>query len=78
MKFTKTCCAFSKDQLENICPQHGDKCPDNVLKYVTSYKDKYVNLSAGFRLVAPNAVYEAKYCPSCGKNLKKTCIPETP
>lgn len=73
MKFKTTCCEFSKSQLEYDCEQHGDSCPDRVLKYSLGLKDDGFNIPPRFLLLAENAAYEAKFCPSCGKKLKEYC-----
>lgn len=72
MKFITTCCPFSKDQLEHWCVQHGDDCPDTLLAWRPAWNE----VPERFILRAENAVYEAKYCPSCGKQLDLFCIPD--
>lgn len=77
MKFSETCCATSKQQLEWSCVQHPDNCPDQLLKYIPENKwDYHDYIPAWFALVARNATYSATYCPFCGSILKDTCIPE--
>lgn len=76
MKFLKTCCAFSKSQLEHYCEQHGDRCPDVGLTYQKKYKDEWIDMDAKFVLLAENATYIATFCPFCGKNLFENCVPE--
>jgi hypothetical protein len=78
MKFTKTCCEFTKRQLEHHCDEHGDNCPDRVLKLSLGCKDEFMDIPPRFLLIAANAAYKARFCPYCGKNLIETCIPETP
>ncbi len=57
------CCDFSKSQLTFRCVQHGKDCPDIVL----------VTEQGEFYLEAANATYLARFCPSCGKELKIHC-----
>lgn len=71
MKFSLTCCATAKQQLENTCEQHGDECPDQVLRYHPENDQQY----DWFALEAANASYKAKYCPWCGEVLHVRCIP---
>lgn len=72
------CCATAKKQLEYHCDQHGYECPDQVLRYYPIRKNYHEGLPdrpAHFSLLAANGTYAAKYCPWCGGELKRYCIP---
>lgn len=71
MKFSLTCCATAKQQLEMKCEQHGFDCPDQVLRYIPESDAQY----PWFALVAGNANYKAKFCPWCGETLHVRNIP---
>lgn len=48
-------------QLSIECQQHGNDCPDAVVRRTTAHP-------AGYRwlLVAENAAYDFEFCPWCG------------
>ncbi len=71
MKFSLTCCATAKQQLEMKCEQHGFYCPDQVLRYFPESEDQ----CAWFGLIAENATYRAFYCPWCRGELHSRNIP---
>lgn len=73
MKFSFTCCATAKQQLEMKCEQHGFDCPDQVLRYIPESD----NQCEWFALVAGNATYRAKFCPWCGEELHVRNTPST-
>lgn len=62
---TEYCCEIMKQQLTNICPQHGQECGDNVIRIC---KGQF--FEGRLMLVAPNAEYDLSYCPWCGTKLQ--------
>lgn len=55
------CCEVMRSQLLMKCEQHGDECPDQVVRKGTSGK---------LFLVAANATYDLLFCPWCGAHVQ--------
>lgn len=63
------CCVTMDRQLNYDCQQHPDNtCPDVVV--IRSQKGEYF-------LKAANATYAMKFCPWCGKKVRRQKIQET-
>jgi len=56
------CCEVMDDQLnyEKHCKEHGNDCPDVVLRHCEHNK---------YYLISKNATYSCNYCPWCGDKL---------
>jgi hypothetical protein len=69
----RACCEAMSVQLNSICPQHGDNCPD----WVVGVSREYRKMPCHLLLMAPNACYSFTYCPWCGKEIPKDGDKET-
>lgn len=56
-------CPVMKAQLTLRCEQHGDECPDQVVRQSKQ--------SGRLFLVAANATYDLQFCPWCGTHIQK-------
>lgn len=72
-KDRKYCCDTMKQQLTNVCKEHGLNCGDNVIRdYSKSDKEKLgVEHPDIFGIPHPDdgSFYEIKFCPWCGHDL---------
>lgn len=58
------CCEFMEGQFKQLpCADHGNRCPDCAIQQSDTHGRWY--------LVAENASYSFKFCPSCGKEIPK-------
>ena len=61
----KYCCKDLEKYLTNDCPQHGLRCPDNVVqRFTDKYKD---NIGIPH---LDGSYYKINYCPWCGTKIK--------
>ena len=63
-----TCCDIMEAQLNYVCNEHGNECPDIVIRYSDDYE--------AHSLYSPNAEYACYYCPWCGTKLNPTPLEE--